>query len=321
MGRPFLSVIICTRNRGPKLTNALESLLVQRDVDPSTVEVVVVDNGSTDNTAEVALSFGPRMPYKYKVATEPRPGVSFARNKGLEEAEGEVVAFMDDDAVALESWLAGHLEAYRWRDRVGGVMGRIIPVWEAPRPDWLDPLLEPYITVVEYGDQPFELTDPALAPVGANMSFSRKALEEAGGFDPNFGFGGLKKIPHEENDIALRMRRKGWLLLYWPAAAVRHGVPADRMTLKWFRRRILDQGRADYFFDLKHRGKGWIMRRVLLEVPVRAPVLGGAALLDLILGNRSRAARRGSVPLYYLGYLSAIGSRLSGGGSVQEEKA
>ncbi len=301
-----ISAVICTRNRGRRLCLALESLLRQTDIEPDSAEVVVVDNHSTDDTREVAESFRSRMPFRYQIVEEPEVGLSRARNRGLKVASGDVVAFLDDDAVASERWLAAHLAAYSFAERVGGVMGRILPEWEAERPDWLDPALEPFLTIVDHGETPFLLDRPGLTPVGANMSFRRAALEEAGGFDPDFGFGGTLGIPHEETEISHRLTRDGWVLVYWPDAAVRHGVTADRLTWQWFRRRILAQGRGDFFLDARLYGPFRAIKRLGLGSWLRGAFLAVVALADLAVGKRARAARRFSVVLYRTGYLAGL---------------
>ena len=301
-----ISAVICTRNRGQRLSLALESLVKQTGIDPSRAEVIVVDNNSTDDTRQVAESFRSRMPFAYTVVSQPAVGLSNARNRGLEAAGGDVVAFLDDDAVASERWLAAHLAAYSFTDSVGAVIGRIIPEWEAARPDWLDPALEPYLTILDYGDEPFVVVKPGLAPVGANMSFWRRAASGAGQFDPAFGFGGTLGIPHEETEFAFRLARQGWQIVYWPAASVRHSVSAERLTWKWFRRRILEQGRAECCLDLKRFGLTCVLRRLILGLAVRGPVLGLAAVVDYAVGDRACAARRAGAALACLGYFQGF---------------
>lgn len=276
------------------------------------MDVLVVDNGSTDNTLEVAAQYSERLPFDLSTASEPRQGISFARNKSLEAARGDIIAYIDDDAIAGPDWAVQHLKAFESDQAVRAVMGRILPVWEAERPDWLDPLLESYLTVCDYGDEPFDLAGTSHAPVGANMSLSRQAMIDVGGFDVRFGFGGLDKIPGEENEIARRMWARGWKIVYWPAACVKHGVPADRMTLKWFRKRVFDQGRYEYLFDAEHAGAAQIARRVLTGALARGPALTAAACLDLVTGNRARAARRASVPWATLGYIRELIVRRGG---------
>ncbi|MEJ5297378.1 MAG: glycosyltransferase [Armatimonadota bacterium] len=303
-----ISAVICTRNRGQRLSLALESLLRQTGIEPSRAEVIVVDNNSTDDTRQVAESFRSRMPFHYVIVEEPEVGLGNARSKGLGTAGGDVVAFLDDDAIVSEMWLTAHLAAYSFAEDVGGVMGRILPEWEAERPEWLDSSLERFLTIVDYGDKPFLLEREDLTPVGANMSFRRAALHEAGGCDPTFGAQRGGGIPHfqEDTDIGLRVRAAGWKLLYWPDAWVRHGVPADRLSWQWFRQRLIEQGRAECYLDLKRFGWTVVLKRLTLGVCVRGPVLGGAALGDYLLGNKARAARRGSVTFFHLGYTTGF---------------
>ena len=306
-GRPVkghtLTVALCTYQRAAVLGEALESLCVQEIGDPSCVEVLVVDNGSTDGTSELALGYTDRVPFRLRVVVEPQKGLSYARNRAIREAEGDIVAYLDDDAVAEPGWAAGHLEAYDSDPDVCGVMGRIYPRWGAPRPAWLDPMLEVYLTIADFGDEPFVLRFPEHSPIGANMSFTRQALVDAGMFNPEFGVGGPKQIPYEENEVAHRMYQRGAKMVCWPSAAVWHGVPAARMTVRWFWRRILSQGRAECVFDAEHHGRGRMLSRALKGLFCSSPVLTAAAVADFVVGNRARAARRGSVPVFNLGYL------------------
>ncbi|BCW97507.1 MAG: glycosyl transferase family 2 [Armatimonadota bacterium] len=312
-----ISAVICTRNRGQRLSLALESLANQTGIDHSRAEVIVVDNSSTDDTRQVAESFRPRMPFHYVIVEEPEVGLGNARSKGLSTAAGDVVAFLDDDAIASAMWLAAHLAAYSFAEQVGGVMGRIVPEWEAERPEWLDSSLEPFLTIVDHGGEPFLLEREDLTPVGANMSFLRSAAREAGGFNPNFGFGGRLGIPHDETELVHRLVQRGWRFVYWPDACVRHAVSAERLTWKWLSQRLIRQGRGDFYLDFQRAGVGVVLRRFLLSALLRGPALGLIAIFDYSVGNRARAARRGGAALecagYALGVVNAATARFARG--------
>lgn len=301
-----ITVAICTYNRSSDLNAALESLALQTAANPAAVEILVVDNGSPDNSVEVAESFRERIPFSLKVVVEQTKGLSFARNTAIKEAGGDIVAFLDDDATVLPGWIDAHLNAYRSDPEVRGVMGRIIPKWEAPRPDWLDPALDSYITVVDFGEEPFTLSFPAHSPVGANMSFGRQELMDVGMFDVRYGVGGSKQIPFEEIELAGRFFKRGWKMVYWPEAAVYHGVPANRATLKWFSRRIFSQGRAQYIFDRDNMGSAALLAKAVSGCFVKGPILAAAAGVDYFLGKRARAAKRASVSCHNLGYLKEL---------------
>lgn len=301
-----LTVALCTYQRSALLQKALESLLGQTGIDPSEIEVLVADNGSTDNTVRMSEEVGQRLPFATRVVIEPRKGLSYGRNLAVREARGEIVAFLDDDAVAEPTWISGHLEAYRADPEVAGVMGRVLPVWENDRPAWLDPMLDPYLTIVDYGEEPFTLQYPQHSPVGANMSFLRQALLDVGLFDERFGVGGARKIPYEETELAGRLHARGLKLVYAPRAVVLHGVPASRATIRWMSRRVVDQGRAELVYDLDHGTRFHAVRKALAGAFLRGPVLALAALADLAVGNKSRAARRASVSCHAFGYLQEL---------------
>ena len=109
--RPMLTVAVCTRNRAELLKECLDSVVSQID-SAKNVEVLAVDNGSTDGTAETCGAFeGHGFPFKY--AFEPEPGLSRARNRAIAEANGEAIAFLDDDAVVCDGWLDVALENWK----------------------------------------------------------------------------------------------------------------------------------------------------------------------------------------------------------------
>jgi glycosyltransferase involved in cell wall biosynthesis len=170
-----LSAIVCTRNRSAWSTRAVQSLLDQ-DIPMSELEIVVVDNASTDDTASVLSELvAHRANSRYVL--EPELGLSRARNRGIAETSGDVVAFLDDDAVAVPGWARRHLDCFDADPEVVGTGGRIELGWPQERPVWLPDGWEGMYAGLDLGDEPCELTEP-LIPFGANMAFRRRA--EAG---------------------------------------------------------------------------------------------------------------------------------------------
>lgn len=300
-----LTAALVTYNRREELKAALESLARQKGVRREDVEVLVVDNGSTDGTMDLLKELAPGFPIELRTMEEPTRGACYARNTAVLNARGEIFAFLDDDAVADENWMAAHIAAYEDPD-VSGVMGRILPRWFAERPDWLDDDLATYLTIVDYGDNPFPAMMPDYCPVGANMSMKRQVIIDAGLFDVRFGPLGSRQLANEENDLCWRTQQMGARVVYWPDAVVWHGVPAARLTAAWFARRISWQGRANLLMDRKYRTRGYIARKAVWESLVRAPVFTAAAALDYLLRNRKRAARRATVPCYAAGYMKQL---------------
>ena len=122
------SIAICTLNRAADLKEALLSLLRQSYPDP--YEVIVVDNGSTDETRQVVEEYGKLVSIPVRYVYEERLGLSVARNRAIREASGEYVLFLDDDAIASEHWIAEIVALFERNPRIGCVGGKIEPLWE-----------------------------------------------------------------------------------------------------------------------------------------------------------------------------------------------
>src|SRR5690349_5184620 len=134
-----VTIAICTRNRAASLRRMLNSLTLVEFPGGTQCEVVVVDNGSTDDTASIIESFAGALPIRHDV--EPAPGVSFARNRAVGMARGKFIVWTDDDVVVDRQWLSAYVAAFgRWpeADLFGG---KILPVFEGPVPAWLKPSL------------------------------------------------------------------------------------------------------------------------------------------------------------------------------------
>ena len=244
MSAPSISAIICTHNRDKYLGAAIDSLLAQ---DFPYFEVVVVDNASSDRTREtVSLrETNPRLRYIY----EPNLGLSIARNTGARESRGEILAYLDDDAVASSSWLTTLYDAYQ-RDRQLAIAGgKVTLIWPegTEAPEWLSPGLAGNLGAYDLGDKIIYIDVPGLTPRGLNYSIRRSFLEQIGGFNPNLGRVGKKLLSNEELYMTELALQGGWQVAYLPDALVAHNVAPERLERSWFWQRGWWQGISECY--------------------------------------------------------------------------
>lgn len=238
--RPRVSVAVCTRNRSGVLGGCLESLSTQT-VDPATMEVVVVDNGSTDATAHVVTRYQERMNLRY--LREPTPGLSRARNLALEHAAGPIVAFLDDDARATPGWLAALLDAFE-NDGVVAAGGPVVISWPARSPRWVSPAIERWFSGLHLGPAARALSDGEEV-FGCNLAVRRDIARGVGGFAVHLGRVGRRLRSGEDRQFLDLVRQAGDDVLYVPDAVVVHEVLPERLHLTWPLRRAYEQGRSD----------------------------------------------------------------------------
>ena len=287
------TVLVCTRNRGAGLLPTLEAAAALEA--PFSHEVLVVDNASTDRTPEIVLAFVRRLPRMVHLAVEPVLGLSAARNCGVRLARGEWIAFLDDDAIPVPGWL----EAYDRALAEPGVMwagGPVVPEYDAPLPDWLEPRYLPYLSVWDRGPEPVDLVYNEL-PRGTNMAFRREAFERVGEFDRRLGRIGRSLRSCEELELGLRLERIGARCRYVPGAGVRHRVEASRLTPEWMERRFAAQGFSEAIVDWRHGGLPALRRGRdrSREACERAVAEAGAGSLRARFERAARKAyRRGS---------------------------
>jgi glucosyl-dolichyl phosphate glucuronosyltransferase len=232
---PTMSVVICTWTgaRWQELREAVRS--VARQSHPPLETIVVVDHDTTLlGRAREELEDVVVIPN-----TEER-GLSGARNSGLAIARGDVVAFLDDDALAASDWL--RLLAGEYEDEsVLGVGGAIEPVWEK-RPHWF-PAEFGWVVGCTYRGLPRERA-AVRNLIGASMSFRRELFSELGGFRHGIGRLGTRPVGCEETDFCLRVERAhpGGCFIYQPLALVHHRVPAHRARWRYFLARCYGEG-------------------------------------------------------------------------------
>jgi glycosyltransferase involved in cell wall biosynthesis len=240
-----VSVIICTYNRAAMLEAALRSL-VQVELSPAVRwEIVIVDNNSTDGTADVVRRWEAECAIPVVGVHETQQGRSFALNRGIAAAHGEILVFTDDDVTFDRAWLGRLVEPFA-RPDVMGVGGRIEPVWSCPVPTWWASTgpyaLHAAIVFFDLGPEPGDIT--SRAPFGANLAFRRVVFERHGGFRESLGRTDRGLMGGEDTEFVQRVMRAGDRVVYAPAALVYHPVEPARARKAYFRRWYFDFGRT-----------------------------------------------------------------------------
>lgn len=240
-----ISAIICTHNRDNYLGAAIDSLLGQDF--SGEFEVIVVDNGSSDRTREITeeRATNPRLKYIF----EPILGLSVARNTGAKEAKSQILAYLDDDAVASPSWLQVLYDAYQQNSQLAIAGGKVTLIWPAnvQPPKWLSAGLAGNLGAYDLGDTVVDIDKPGLTPRGLNYSIRRQFLTEIGGFDPQLGRVGKNLLSNEELQMTELALKRGWQVAYLPAALVAHNVAPERINRSWFLNRGWWQGISECY--------------------------------------------------------------------------
>jgi glycosyltransferase involved in cell wall biosynthesis len=199
----------------------------------SIAEIVVVDNNSSDDTADVVRRCTEDLRSIIPVAYvhEPKQGLSRARNTGIEAARGDILAFLDDDAVPSSGWLTAIAGAFATHPDAAAAGGPIEPEFETPRPEWLSSGVEGYYSILDLGPDT-RVFPRKRFPFGANMAVRRKALGNLR-FSEKLGRSGTSLASGEEFELFMALRRQNHLICYAPDMRVRHFIEKERLRIEW----------------------------------------------------------------------------------------
>jgi len=228
-----LSIVLCTWNNARRLAVTLDAISRCRIPPTLRWELVLIANNCTDATADVARSFGGRLPLQHVV--ERRQGLSHARNTGVARARGRLVLFADDDITPCVEWMTAYWLAHRERPAGYYFGGPLTCEYETgpPEPE-VFALAGIPVTGVDWGPVP-RILEPHERFMGANWACPADALRAVGPFDPSLGLDASlgKRRVGEEWDMMQRLRERGLLPWCLPHAVVAHFVPAHKTRLEY----------------------------------------------------------------------------------------
>jgi GT2 family glycosyltransferase len=203
-------------------------------------EFILVDNNSDDNTRHVFEEVEKHYESKIRYVFEEKSGISHARNRGIKEARGEIIAFTDDDVIVDRYWIQNIEKAFKEHDDVACVGGKILPIWEISKPKWLKPNLYIYLALSDYGDSVAYMDSPNIW--GANFAVKSDVFKKYGLFDSNLGRIPRKLYSGEETEFLQRLQNAGEKILYYPLSIIYHCISAHKMSKKYFRKWNFDAG-------------------------------------------------------------------------------
>jgi glycosyltransferase involved in cell wall biosynthesis len=222
------TIAIPTYNGASRLPLVLDRLRLQVDLETVTWEVIVVDNNSTDETKQIVETYQENFPCPLTYCFEPQQGAGYARKLAIQEAQSELIGFLDDDNIPNLNWIKAAIEFAQDHPQAGAIGSQIHPdLDQPPHPD-LKPLL-PYFAICEWGPKPFEYD--RMLPPSAGLVVRRQAWLECvpektilnGRTQDNF-------LTGEDIEALAYIKRKGsWEIWYNPAMEMNHKILISRL--------------------------------------------------------------------------------------------
>ena len=271
----MLTAIICTYNRAKYIRPLLESIAAN-DLPKNEYEILLVDNNCTDNTREVCAAFTAAHPdVQFRYVVEPEQGLSAAKNRGIKEAKGDIIVYIDDDALIDTWYLRTYAEWFAAHPETMACGGPIEPLYETTEPEWMSPYTKSLLTGwMDYGDKVRKYPH-GIYPGGGNAAYRKEVFEQVGLFNTALGRKGGNLMGSEEKDIFDKMHSFNMQILYLPTPVLHHIIPQAKLEKPYFyrltlqigiseRRRTLDISCFKYIHRLFSEGIKWCGTIVLL---------------------------------------------------------
>ncbi len=244
-----LTIAIPTHNRAATLRETLATVAALAVPAATDTDCIVVDNGSTDDTAHAIDAYARDSPLPIRRVFEARLGSSFARNRAVAETASDFIFFIDDDVIVERDWAAELLASIRARN-LDAACGMVLPRWASAPPDWLGPSLWVKLAVHDQraiAAAPPEAAEHLVNYFSANVGFRRSAFERFGNFREDLGVVGGNPISGEDTELFARIMARGGTIGFAPRAKVHHMIPPERMTRAYLRRKSFAYGVGSAF--------------------------------------------------------------------------
>lgn len=260
----MLTAIICTYNRAKYIGPLLESIAAN-DLAKEEYEILLVDNNCTDNTREICETFAEaHKDVQFRYTNEPEQGLSAARNRGIKEAKGDVLVYVDDDALVDTWYLRTIAEYMSAHPEICAIGGKIIPLYETEEPKWMSPYTKTLLTAwMDFGDEvrPFPR---GKFPGGGNSAYRAEVFEKVGLFNTELGRKGDSLMGAEEKDIYDKMNALGMQYMYVPAMTLHHIIPQRKLEKDYFDKWTYQIGVSERK-RTKAIGNGKFVKRLIIE--------------------------------------------------------
>ena len=290
----MLSVILCTYNRERYLYNVLHSLAVGTCRD---YEIVLVNNNSTDGTEAECRRFQADHPdVAFRYCIESQQGLSYARNRGIRESQGEVLVYVDDDALVNPEYLQTYADFFRQHPETMAAGGPILPQYDGcEEPLWMSHYTRQLVTgKLDLGSREREFPNGAF-PGGGNAAYRKEVFDQVGLFNVELGRKGNSLIGAEEKDLFDKMTSRGIRFYYLPTAILYHLIPPKKLTDDYFNRLTYSIGVSERY-RTRQIGTGKYLVRLWKETVKWGGTLalwtGFALKGQLAKGNKLVAFRR-----------------------------
>ena len=263
-GTPLISVILCTYNRDKYIYNVLRSV-AENDLPHDQYEIVLVNNNSTDHTEQECQRFQADYPdIRFRYCVETNQGLSHARNRGIRESQGDLLAYVDDDATVNREYLRTYADFFAATPDAVAAGGPILPRYETEEPSWMSHYTRQLITGKLYlGDKPRPFARGAY-PGGGNSCYRKSVFDTIGLFNVELGRKGNSLIGAEEKDLYDTMTSRGMHFYYLPTAILYHIIPPQKLTQDYFDRLTHGIGVSERY-RTQQISKRKYRKRLLLE--------------------------------------------------------